>query len=221
MKVIFLDIDGVLNADDDFGGRSKPNPYVTANNGNVYCGISISKVRNLKYIVDKTNAKIVLVSSWKYDYIEYLKYHLNRVGKYLRNKLKRFDLEIYDTTIKYDFSHGENRGYEISQWLVDHPEVTKWVVLDDVKFDDYDFLRVTPNLVLTDPKYGLWRLPALEAVYKLTGIKDTELSNHEAWMKICTDLINCAIPDVTDLDYTVLVPETSAKIIDSEDDNDE
>jgi len=29
MKVIFLDIDGVLNADCDFGGRSKPNPYVT------------------------------------------------------------------------------------------------------------------------------------------------------------------------------------------------
>ena len=47
MRVIFLDIDGVLNADDDFGGRKKPNPYVVSDDGYKYCGISTSKVKLL------------------------------------------------------------------------------------------------------------------------------------------------------------------------------
>lgn len=63
MRVIFLDIDGVLNADDDFGGRSKPNPYVTDDYGNSYCGICKSHLLQLRHIVDRTGAKIVLVSS--------------------------------------------------------------------------------------------------------------------------------------------------------------
>ena len=40
MRVIFLDIDGVLNAQDDFGGRSKPNPCI----GGLW-GISIAEVK--------------------------------------------------------------------------------------------------------------------------------------------------------------------------------
>ena len=62
-KVIFLDIDGVLNADCDFGGRSRPNPYVMSDSGYRYCGICKTHVRYLKEIVNRTEAKIVLVSS--------------------------------------------------------------------------------------------------------------------------------------------------------------
>ena len=167
MKIIFLDIDGVLNADCDFGGRSKPNPTIEG-----HCGICKTHVKHLKNIVDKTDAKIVLVSSWKRDYEDYIKhgYH-NRIGKYLYNKLRAQGLQIVDTTLRYDFSYGSNRGYEISQWLEEHPEVDSWVVLDDEKFKDYDFLKITPHLVQTDYRYGLWALPELEAIYKLTGEK--------------------------------------------------
>lgn len=63
MRVIFLDIDGVLNADNDFGGRSKPNPFVTSDGGNRYCGICKTHVKSLRKLVGKTGAKIVLVSS--------------------------------------------------------------------------------------------------------------------------------------------------------------
>lgn len=132
MKIIFLDIDGVLNADCDFGGRSKPNPTVINDEGQRFCGIGKTHVRHLKNIVDKTGAEIVLVSSWKKDYEEYLKYgYENRVGKYLYNKLREQELRILDTTLRYDFSYGSNRGYEIRQWLEEHPEVDDWVVLDD------------------------------------------------------------------------------------------
>lgn len=63
MKIIFLDIDGVLNADCDFGGRSKPNPFVTDNYGRQYAGICTSHLKVLKEIVDRTDAKIVLTST--------------------------------------------------------------------------------------------------------------------------------------------------------------
>ena len=207
MKVIFLDIDGVLNADDDFGGKSKPNPYVSSDDGNRYCGISKAKIRNLKYIIDKTGAKIVLVSSWKYDYVEYLRRHYNRVGKYLREKLRKQGIEIYDTTINYDFSHGENRGYEIRSWLENHSEVDNWVVLDDVKFKDYDFLRITQNLVQTDPALGLWSLPTHEAVYKLTGIKDNYLLTHERFISCVKNIVTATIPEIKEEELAIIKPE--------------
>ena len=62
-KVIFLDIDGVLNSDCDFGGKSKPNPRVYSDDGNSYCGICKSHVKVLKKIVDRRGAKLVLTLS--------------------------------------------------------------------------------------------------------------------------------------------------------------
>ena len=204
MRVIFLDIDGVLNADCDFGGRSKPNPRI-----NGYCGICRSHVRSLKYIVDKTDAKIVLVSSWKNDYVDYLRTRSNNIGKYLRNKLRQFDLEIYDTTLKYDFADGGARGYEISQWIADHPEVDSWVVLDDVKFSDYDFLKITPHLVQTDEKWGLWSLPAHEAVYKLTGVKDQYLIDHEKFSECVQNVVSAMMPEIKEEKLAIIIPEVS------------
>ncbi len=208
MRVVFLDIDGVLNADCDFGGKSKPNPYVSSDDGNRYCGICRTHVKLLKKIVDRTDAKIVLTSSWKNDYNDYIRHgYFNRVGKYLHNKLRAFGLSIYDTTIKYDFSGGKNRGYEISQWLEDHPEVDKWVVLDDEKFSDYDFLKITPNLILTDSEYGLWKLPALQAIYKLTGEKDPWLEAHEKFAKLCSEMVTVIIPEVKEQELVTVEPK--------------
>ena len=179
MNYIFLDIDGVLNANCDFGGRSKPNPYVTTDSGELYCGICTTHLRHLKSIVDKTDAKIVLVSSWKQDYVDYIKHgYQNRVGKYLYNKLKKFNLEIFDTTIKYNMDNGMSRGYEIITWLNNHPEVDSWVVLDDVEFDDYCFMGILPHLVKLDENYGLWSIPAVEAICKLTGRDASILTNY-------------------------------------------
>lgn len=208
MRVIFLDIDGVLNADCDFGGKSKPNPYVTTEWGIRFSGICKTHVKHLKNIVDKTDAKIVLVSSWKNDYEDYIKHgYYNRIGKYLYNKLQKVGLRIFDTTLRYDFSYGSNRGYEISQWLEEHPEVDSWVVLDDEKFKDYDFLKITPNLILTDPEYGLWKLPALQAIYKLTGEKDSWLERYEKSAKIIDQLLYTTFPKIEDQELVIFEPE--------------
>ena len=51
-KIIFLDIDGVLNS--EFSKAYMPNGYV---------GIDSDKLQNLKYIVDTTGAEIYLTST--------------------------------------------------------------------------------------------------------------------------------------------------------------
>ncbi len=172
MRVIFLDIDGVLNADCDFGGRPKPNPKIVFDDGVSYCGICRTHIKALKGIIDKTDAKVVLVSSWKFDYEDYIQNGFkNKVGKYLYNKLKKFGITIFDTTYKYARNSGSNRGREISYWLADHKDIESWVVLDDEIFMDYQDYNIIPNLIQIDSKYGLWSLPAVQAVDKLLDIK--------------------------------------------------
>ena len=61
MKIIFLDIDGVLNAFNDFDEMFLEFQLT----GVKKVVIDINKVLRLKEIIDKTGAKIVLISSWK------------------------------------------------------------------------------------------------------------------------------------------------------------
>lgn len=141
MKVIFLDVDGVLNCRTS---KSRCGEYV---------GVDKDKIKRLAKIVDATGAKIVLSSTWNesfnksaipLDYDgEYLTKHLWNHGK----------LRI---TTKTKEVLGSNRGTEIKDWLVDHErwDITNWVVLDDQVSDDYDG-DIMNKLVLTDSETGL------------------------------------------------------------------
>ena len=161
MKVIFLDIDGVLNAEDDFG-ENKPNPHFSYHHG-----ISEEKLNRLKKIVDKTSAKIVLVSSWKVGYEKYLKNKENEIGVYLTNKMKEAGLEIFDTTIKYDTDKGNSRGIEIALYLIDHKEITNYIVIDDDERIDYEKFNVLPHLIKTSPLTGLTDVVKDKAIKEL------------------------------------------------------
>lgn len=116
MKVIFLDFDGVLNSMDDMGN------YVHLNN---------SKVLLLQDLVKQTDAEIVISSTWRRgNTLEELKRALWWTG--LRSAHKVFDITD---------SNGKLRGEEIQRWLDKHPEVTKYVILDD----DGDMLESQKN----------------------------------------------------------------------------
>jgi len=204
MRVIFLDIDGVLNANDDFGGKKKPNPYVSSDDGYRYCGISTSKVKRLKWIVDKTDAKIVLVSSWKGDYEDYLRNHTNRVGKYLYNKLRKQELRIFDTTYRFSLDFHSYRGTEISTWLANQKEpVESWVVLDDEIFRDYRE-SIIPNLILTSETDGLTTYKARLAACKLLGLPDDAFDT--PFDKFAKELTNVAMPNLIENDLVIIKP---------------
>lgn len=87
-KVIFLDVDGVLNCrstKDKCGG---------------YIGIDDKKVSLLKEIVDATGAIIILVSSWKEWWTNNPRYKPNQdeMATYLDEKLAKQGLIIRDKT---------------------------------------------------------------------------------------------------------------------------
>lgn len=143
MKIIFLDIDGVLNC----------NKSTSQINGML--GIDDDKVKRLKEIVDKTGAKIVLVSTWKEDWIAdpTKKYEQNEIGDYLDRKMKRQGLRILDKTENRYKGIYMSRGEGILHYLDTH-KVSKFVILDDCQFD-YDGCNLTLNYVKTSMNNGL------------------------------------------------------------------
>ena len=153
MKVIFLDVDGVLNSIDDLMEyREKNNITKTI----LYDDIADKRLELLKQLVEKTKAEIVISSSWRMGWIrngkpkefnkESLMYKLvSRLSDY---NLKHIDVTpyLYDSNIRY------NRGDEIREWLNQHPEVEKFVILDD----EDDMCEFTDtNLVQTSYDHGL------------------------------------------------------------------
>lgn len=139
MKILFLDVDGVLNST-----RSRS-----------FLALSKGALRRLRSIVEQTGCKIVVSSTWR-------KHEFSRVR--LRKTLRYKGLEIYDITP--DFSRGSIgergcRGDEIQEWLDRHPETTAYCILDD----DSDMLdSQLRNFVQTDMDYGLTDTLAYRAV---------------------------------------------------------
>lgn len=132
MKVIFLDIDGVLNCK-----NSKSSCYGLM-------GIDNKKVELLKSIIDKSNAKIVLISSWRTGWEKIHKGQQNYMADYLDRKLKRYGLCITDKTDDYIAMRGE----AVIKWL-DGKNIEAYAIIDD-EIWDYENCGLTGRLVKTD-----------------------------------------------------------------------
>ena len=148
MKVIFLDIDGVLNC-----ANSKSHCFGCL-------GIDDDKVKRLKEIVDKTGAKIYLVSDWKDGWYKepYMKGEQDIFANYLDKKLKKQGLYIAD---KVGDSSCE-RGRDIKGWL-NGKDVRSFVILDDIGFD-YHAENLADNYIQTDSNLGLTDENVLKAI---------------------------------------------------------
>ena len=148
MKVIFLDIDGVLNC-----ATSKS--YCVEDGGRVIKGVDSDKVKRLAKIVEATGAKIVLSSDWKDGWNKYYTSQKPSHAKYLDNHLyKKGKLTIKDktpTTYKGTWFRGE----EILTYLRTHRDIDNYVILDDTFYDDFINKEIEEHLVLTNRKVGL------------------------------------------------------------------
>lgn len=140
MKIVFLDIDGVLNCE---GSRSRCAGYR---------GIDDKKVENLAKIVKATGAEIVLITTWKEDWRKTDKVHQGMMANYLDKKLKKQGLSALDKTRDYIGERYLSRGEGILEYLTRH-QVENYVVLDDFQFD-YDSCGLTGNYVKTDNYNG-------------------------------------------------------------------
>lgn len=171
MKVIFLDIDGVMNSTEEMialynqHGSSIDNTLP-----------SPTKCKLLKQLVDETGARLVLSSSWRLSLNAIQKlidlfesYDLALSGftchevdsKKFKNTLFEEIKPIYQHSLGDFGTYIEDRGAEIAAWLLDHPNVSNFVILDD---EDSDIKAWFPNnLVKTDLQVGLTLEDCLKA----------------------------------------------------------
>ncbi len=115
MKVIFLDIDGVLNS------RAYDRER-TISDGN----IDLTRLPLLSKIVERTGARIVMSSSWRIHW-DKASEACDAIGEELNETFISAGLEIYDKTPVIG-----DRAKEISAWIKVHPEVDGYVILDDI-----------------------------------------------------------------------------------------
>lgn len=146
MKVIFLDIDGVLNHEKHYMWLMETDEPTPLQRVHPYSEFNPESCKILNRIIDETNAKIVLSSTWRLDGIQYMNNIFKHVGIF--HKLYGITPSLahkYDTTLC--------RGKEIDKWLSEHPEVTKYVIIDDdTDMEEHQL----PFFIKTDPyKDGL------------------------------------------------------------------
>ena len=110
MKVLFLDIDGVLNCETTWERLGEEFGVFTG-----MMGIDFRLVERLKdWLRDHPEVKVVLSSTWRLD-------------ERMAAEVRRRGIDFIGVTRNL-----VNRTREIDDWLAAHPEVTHYAILDDI-----------------------------------------------------------------------------------------
>lgn len=189
MKIIFLDIDGVLNCENWYKKRYEETEGDLFASAYPYYEFDKTLVLNLNRIIKETGAKVVVSSTWRIGRtVEELHEILDKVG---------FEGEIIDTTISMRGFDGYTipRGCEIAHWLkskkfqrinwsrdvqierLEKSEVKNYIILDD----DSDMLYgQREHFVQTSQKSGLDAETTQKAIKILnTSLENLYYKNHE------------------------------------------
>ena len=157
-KIIFLDIDGVLNSEKSMSKIGKE--YFEDIPHKMH-------IKHLYKIIKATGAIVVISSTWRlgcsnYFMFGYLFYALG------------FKIEVIGITPRIP---GEQRGQEIQKWIKQRNieanrnnsfsdyinEVGNFIILDD----DSDMKGIMDHLILTDGRYGLQKKHIKQAIKML------------------------------------------------------
>jgi hypothetical protein len=124
VKVIFLDIDGVLNCTNTPNPREFP--YI----------VDPKLLKRLKRLLQRTGAKVVLSSTWRYD----------PAGLF---SAKHWGIPFID--VIPDMPKRPRRD-EVLAWLKTHPKARRFVVIDDEddELDQLPLFQPSQNTGLTD-----------------------------------------------------------------------
>lgn len=169
MKVIFLDIDGVLNTSETY--EKVNNKFKRT--GILDAAIDEFRLAYLKNIIEKTNAKIVLSASCRNSFVK----KNNKIipisdkGEKIYNLLNSYGIEIYDITpSNYD---PQNREITVTEWLSNNDGIDNFIIIDD-----------EPNMFKD----------LLDRLIKTSKVKDDEmLINVDDCVGLCEEHIPIAI----------------------------
>jgi len=144
MKIIFLDIDGVLNGW-DFSEYVRYNIWSIIPSKKIknfirskshYAEVDKKRVRRLGIICKETGAKVVLSSSWRNGLLHHTgkrHYDLDR-NKLFWDLMDKYHIEVIGKTPKLQDSG--KREDEIMAWLSEHGyDIENYVILDDEELE--------------------------------------------------------------------------------------
>ena len=155
MKVIFLDHDGVICLSHNWGSRYKKARKYMMDHGisdhdlamadegkrpleTRFDNFDEKAIKTLNQILEESGAEIVVSSDWKrWADVEEMGEYYEMQG--ISKKPIAFTPSLQDcTNYPEDFPWSktwdleQSRSVEIQQYLLDHPEVTHWVAIDDL-----------------------------------------------------------------------------------------
>lgn len=139
MKIIFLDIDGVLNNQDhivkliELLGERQYSQLIK-DLGEI--PFDYRSCELLQKLINETKAKVILSSTWRIN-----PKLIKGIEKYAKIKIQDITPRLYDI-----------RGKEIQQYLDNHKEITEYVILDD---DDDMLEEQMKYFVKVNNKIGL------------------------------------------------------------------
>jgi hypothetical protein len=181
-KVLFLDIDGVLNSDEFFSSKYHDRLLLSrGEHGTLHDPRACALLGKIK---KATNCKIVMSSSWRCFYFSKDK-KAKFLAKPLKKELKKNGIIIRDkTSYEYDKDYNTkylnwfrsddtkpfkvekffDRGLQIQCYLKRHPEIKNFVILDD---SDVDLFLFGDNFIQTNPRTGLTEKDVEKAIRML------------------------------------------------------
>ncbi len=148
MKVIFLDHDGVICLSTEWGGRVKKQQKAKRKLSQSVTSLPVDArfdnfnkkaIDVLNEILEETGAEIVVSSDWKrWATVEEMGEYYESQG--IKKKPIAFTKYVGECTCYNEHTFAwsprwmleQERSLEIQQYLVDHPEVTQWVAIDDL-----------------------------------------------------------------------------------------
>lgn len=164
MKVIFLDHDGVICLQNNWGsrftkqkdfyrGKHKPESKMDIPIDVRFDSFDTKAILVLNRILEMSGAEIVCSSDWRYyaTLDEMKEYYLSQgiiKGPIdFTPKTNQIEPEILlqnsSTSLEIE------RAFEIKYWLSKHPEVTHWVAVDDLNMTNGYYQKGLDNFVLT------------------------------------------------------------------------
>jgi len=149
MKIIFLDHDGVICLDNNWGSRKKKQDKWGGRKLSMslreipleyrFDNFDKKAIDVLNEILETTGAEIVVSSDWKaWASIEQMGeyYEMQGIIKKPIAYTKNLGQCIFQDTKSFIWSSTydleQSRYVEITQYLMDHPEITHWVSVDDL-----------------------------------------------------------------------------------------